>query len=174
MSCYVVSEEHISCLIATALYGPIDTEKANKLGRFHPLSFGQPRETLDLHNAFKLGRLMLEANVKSVEIHDFKLGHLMLEAEQSGDSARAMQFYESYKFPLSPVPAGNVRRLTVVQALKALQCFEYQCDTLLNIPVVGGVLCEANLVATVKNVIDDLRRNLVQVLPGYEEAKWVL
>jgi len=162
MSCYVVNEEHINCLIATALYGPIDTEKANKLGRFHRLSFGQPREPLDLHNAFKLGRLMIEANVKSVQIRD-------------GSSERDdILMYESYKFPLSPGPAGNPRRLTVVQALKALQCFEYQCNTLLDMPVVGGVRCEVSLVTTVENVIEDLRRNLVQVLPGYEEAKWEL
>jgi len=162
MSCSVVSEEHISCLITTAIYGPIDTEKANKLGRFHRLTFGQPREKLELHNAFKLGRLMLEANVKSVQIHDGSSAH--------DDNS----IYESYKFPLSPVPAGNARRFTVVQALKALQCYEYQCDTLLDMPVVGGVVCEESLVATVKNVIEDLRRNLIQVLPGYEEAKWEL
>jgi hypothetical protein len=41
-------------------------------------------------------------------------------------------------------------------------------------PVVGGVRCEVSLVTTVENVIEDLRRNLVQVLPGYEEAKWEL
>ena len=162
MSCYVVSEEQIDCLIATAINGPIDTEEANKLGRFHRLSFGQPRELLNPRTANKLGRLMLEANVKAVQIHDSN--------DERGDTS----MYDQYKFPHSLVQVVKKHDLTVVQALKALQCFEYQCAALLDMPAFEGVSCEASLVATVKNVISDYRRNLIQVLPGYEEARWDL
>lgn len=154
MSCFVVSDDHISSLIATAIYGPTDTVEANQLGRFHRHTFGRPREILDICNATKLGRKLLEVNVRGVQLHD--------SSGERGDSS----FYENYSFPNSPVFVGRARRLTVVQALKALQCFEYQCDNALDEALPAA--------KEVKEVIDDLRRNLIQVLPGYEEAKWEL
>lgn len=159
MSCFVVSDEHIDSLIATAIYGPTDTEEFNNLGRFHKITFlpvvgPRQRISLDLGNATELGRVLLEVNIAA-------------DRKRNGGGPNDDLIVKAYRFPTSDVVPGRGKRLTVVQALKALQCLEYQCEQGFESGDDASHLQE-----TVELFISDLRRNLIQVLPGYEEAKW--
>ena len=135
MSAYVVNKSHINALVLSGL----------GLVWYHE----GKRHELTLRSADRVGQMLLDECVKSVSYRypDDEITELPGPTDA--------EWLVPFKF--NPV----VRRPTPVQALKLLDCYEYQsCEH------PGWQTSEA------KAFCDVLRRNLIHRLPGYDEAPW--
>jgi hypothetical protein len=133
MSAFIVDLYHIHRLVATALQGPKDKHGPNYPG--DALWHGY-RLVTDGPDA--LGQMLHDANVRSVS-------HLYGGDEQP----------EVYTFHVLTPP------MTGVEALKALNCYEYQSS---DIPDWQGSPAEG--------WCDQFRHDLIAALPGYDDAPW--
>ena len=149
MSALVVTKTHLDSLIATALYGPADQEEKIRQGRWHRLSLHDGRYKIDTaENATVLGKMVMRAN--HVGYHT---------RYQDSEGVVDWRDYD-YRFPVA-----TAKRLTVIQALKALECFGYQCSCAPDTDVVG---------VAIERFIHNFRAQLIRFLPGYDEAPWTI
>ena len=169
MSAFVVSKEHIDALVAAAVqpphpgwdaggYVPLrELEEGEKQPAGH--EYEAPQGYLYFHISFAtadaLGRLLWWECVRSV-------GYRYPSRDGDAELARLPGYgytladYEGYRFN-----ERAIGRLSGVETLKALDCYEYQsCEH------PGWRTSEA------KKVCDWLRGKLVASLPGYDEAAW--
>lgn len=151
MSAYVVAREHIDILLKAAFVyvnaGPI---QGHRLSWFtedpevvgYERAYATRRE-LDLGNADEVGRMLLEENIASVC------------ARYEDDTA------DQYEHLLAYTYRDPVYTPTVVEAIKAVKCYRYQS-------------CEHDgwRDSQASRFHDRLLAELINVLPGIEEAPW--
>jgi hypothetical protein len=139
MSAWIVSEEHVHALVHVALFGPADGESSWIFDR-RRLEFTHRRKQrrYDLTNADELGAMLWRECYKSVN-------------HRYGERSRTPIYH--YRRP-QRVP-------NPVEAIKAIQCYEYQsCEH------PGWEASEARAVC--RNLID----TLTHTLPGHDAAPW--
>lgn len=138
MSAFMVSGNHIDALVHLALFGPVGA------ANWHAPNFSNPSRKVDAFTADCLGREMEFENDASVKARYPKHEHAPLSP---------------YTFPhhLFIVPP----RLSSVEALKLLQCYEYQS-------------CEHAgwAASSTRRFCDHLKDALIRTLAGYEAARW--
>lgn len=156
MSAFMVSKEHIDRLVATALHGPTDNAKPGGYGqrRWHPISVTndfQRFEVIDTETASRLGEMLVKENLSS--IHS-RYPDTIDNPENTPGPCEQYWLHE-YTFP------PQTKSLSVVQAFKAISCYEYQS-------------CEHPEWSTsdAREFCISLRDLLVSCLPGYDEAEW--
>lgn len=148
MSAFVVDREHIDALLERAMapsgYGG---------DRFHWYDRDAEswHELISYENAGEVGRMLWAENVKSVQYRydDEPVSDL------PGPAGLSDEEVDGYSYT---TPA---RRLTIVQALKAISCYEYQS-------------CEHPgwETSSAYGFCDALRHKLIGQLPGYDDAPW--
>lgn len=166
MSAFIVSKAHIDALVDVALNGPKDSESRWEGPRWEAFD---PRETtwqdqewrqvtpggFDHHSINGvtpdgLGELLTVENVRSITARypDTLDGGPM--------PGPCDPYWEQYFEHARPV-----RRMTAVEALKALHCYEYQA-------------CEHDewIDSEAKRFCDGLRGSLIGSLAGYNAAPW--
>jgi len=151
MSAFMLDKAHIDALVATALHGPLEIFLPSK--RWYTLDFGLDYRRLipEDDSANTLGELLLKENLSSILYRYPDTKNNPDNLPGPADS----YWSKPYKFP------PNTKRLTIIQALKALDCYEYQsCEHL-----------EWEASAAHKFCIN-FRTALIAFLPGYEEAAW--
>ena len=142
MSAWIVSKEHIDYLITAGL----------SLDQFGvSWRVGPNRVKLTLENATQIGRLLWIENLKSVACRypDDKGNG---DRPGYGDQDDTI---EQYRY------ARSRNAVSVVQALKAIHCYEYQS-------------CEHRQWerSQAKRFCTSLESSLVRNVPGYDEATW--
>lgn len=142
MSAYMVSDAHIHAILITAIEGPKDAQEQIMRGQWSQLTFGNPSKKLWYETAAECGRMLVYANAISVD-------HRYPKHPSSRWAVSAYRFKES------------APRLTVVQALKALDCFDYQSSEHPD--------WESS---PARKFSDCLRARLITMLPGYDAAQW--
>lgn len=144
MSAFVVSKKHITMMVETALDGTKECGGPN----WKLFSLRLPLGILD---ANMLGQALIEENLKSIHARYPDT----VEDPENTPGPIAQYCHESYKHP------HVTTRLTAVEALKAIICYEYQS-------------CEHDEwnESAVKEFCDRLKHKLIGVLPGYEAAPW--
>jgi len=155
MSAFMVSKTHIDSLIATAVYGPTDNGKPGGYGqqRWYGIYFSNPSRKLDYESASMAGEMLVKENLSS--IHSRYPDTLTNPDNTPGPCDQ--YWLSEYAFP------RDAKRLTVVQALKAIRCYEYQsCEHPEWEESEAKRFCEA------------FTANLVTCLPGYDDAEWEL
>jgi hypothetical protein len=157
MSAFVVSEEHVDALVRGAL--------APRYGS-HDLTWYWHGELYkcDSCTADEIGTMLQEENVRSVEYRypnvaeDELPGTYREEAPAPGVAAISFPDWltpYTYRPGKAPLPPINVLRL--------LDCFEYQsCEHDDWRDSCAYAFCDA------------LRRKMIAMLPGYDEALWAL
>jgi hypothetical protein len=169
MSAFVVSKQHIDRMVEAGLGS----------GHYDYLSWYHNGEThkLRLENASDVGSMLWAENVESVGFRysppgreqiygegfespdDFQLpGKYKSETVAPGVAAvEVPEWSDPYTFPLM----RSGRRLTPVEVLKAISCYEYQsCEHPEWEESEAKAFCEA------------LRDLMIGRLPGYDEAAW--
>jgi len=141
MSAYIVSENHIDALVHLALFGPINATN------FHAPYFSDPSRKLEVDTVDILGREMVSENYASAAAR-----------YAYRDYAPAPPAYRFPKRLLATPPA-----MTTVEALKALQCYEYQSNE-----------HEGWKDSATRRFCDQLKDALIRTLPGYDPAPWSL
>ena len=167
MSAFVVDKSHIDALVTTALRGPIIGEGngitpesvwTGCILRWFaaPVTIDIPFEEacrLSREGRYdegdRIGQFLVDENVRSVRYR----------YEDDGENLPGPcdpYWIEPYEYITL-----HAQRVSNVQALKALDCYEYQsCEH------PGWRTSEAF------QFIDALRRKLICTLPGYEDAAW--
>lgn len=143
MSAFIVDRAHIDLIVSTAVDGPKTTRDVRPDHAWYP----PYNATRGAENV--IGQMLVDENVKSVPYHYADSAHDGLPGPLSA-------------YYLAPYAHRRlVRRLTTVEALKALDCYEYQA-------------CEHPGWATSKafDFIEALRSRLIGTLPGYDKAPW--
>lgn len=147
MSAFIVTKLHVDLLLRVAAEGPRDGA-----GQWFRPSWAGNGMADELAFA---GRVLWSENVRSVAArypHD-AAGEL---PGAEADSWRALG--ETFNGYLYERPAV---RLSVAEALKALDCLEYQsCE------------CEDYRSTKAYEMLDALRGSLIHSLPGYDAAPW--
>jgi hypothetical protein len=150
MSVHVVTNAHLDSLIATVLYGPLGCEEKVRQGFWHRLRLNDGRYKLDTpENGTVLGKMMQRANLVSY--------HALYEAKVSSEPVPDWQDC-NYRFR-----EASAKRLTVVQALKALESFTYQCSC-----------APEGTIYVIQTFVARFRDQLIRFLPGYDEAPWAI
>ena len=138
MSAYMVSANHIDNLIHLALFGPVGAVN------WHAPMISNPSRKLEVSTADILGREMEYENHESVKARYPTHEHTPPDR---------------YAFPHHwfTVPP----RLSAVDALKLLQCYEYQA-------------CEHKgwKESATRRFCDQLKDVLIRQLPGYDASPW--
>lgn len=151
MSAFMVDDKHIDYLLTAAMqYGDHGhmtwVDPAVELPPFSSanpkpweLACAKRRKQVDHTNASEVGMMLLGENLKSV---NHRYDENELEAE----------VYEYNRYP---------GRITPVQTIKAVRCFEYQA-------------CEHPdwEKSEAKSFCDSLTVYAIQHLPGYDDAEW--
>lgn len=151
MSAFMLDKAHIDALVATALHGP--QEISFPSNRWYTLEFGLDYRQLKSEDdsANILGELLVKENLSSI-LYRYP------DTEKNPDDMPGpadSYWSKSYKFP------PNTKRLTIIQALKAIQCYEYQsCEH-----------AEWEASAAHRFCIHFCTA-LISFLPGYEKAAW--
>jgi hypothetical protein len=140
MSAYVVSDAHVEVLLETALRGPRD---AGKPWHGHQWFHANRWVHLEAATLRSVGQMLLAANGRSVEA---RYGDRASEFEDGGGL---------FEF------CGYGHRLSCVEALKAVDCYAYQCNE-------ADDWEQSEAFAFCRYLKDAL----VHALPGYEEAPW--
>lgn len=153
MSAYMVSKEHIDALVATAVYGPTDNARPAGYGqtRWYAIYFDNPSRRLDYESASIAGEILVKENLSSIHT---RYPDTLTNPDNTPGPCEQYWLTE-YAFP------RDAKRLTTIQALKALACYEYQS-------------CEHPEWSTSEahSLCDRMRHNLIGCLPGYEDADW--
>lgn len=142
MSAYIVSTEHIHALVAAAL------EHHRQLPfRWYPNIVGS--HSLDYTNADEVGAMLLSECVRSVSYR------------YPDDTFETLPGPNPKTHPDLYLWRRPMRMPTTVEALKQIDCYEYQS-------------CEHPEweTSSAREFCAMLRRRLVQQLPGYDEAPW--
>ena len=143
MSAFIVSEDHIDALVSVALFGVAEVPALS--GRWHTPYFGNPGHKVEVHNADKLGEMLVRENVASVQ------------ARYPNERMSSIEVYR-YPFQKLPVPAVGV-----VAALKLVQCYEYQsCEH------------DGWDESAAKRFCLAFKDQLIRCLPGYDTAPWAI
>ena len=144
MSAFVVSKSHIDALVTLAVKGP------GTGGNWLTLHWYERRDDhgqealihnrADYDTADELGRMLWAENARSVA---YRYG--------------ARTVVGDYVWPM------GAPRLSAVEGLKAIDCYEYQA-------------CEHDewKDSAAKQFCDALRRALITYLPGYDDAAWAI
>jgi len=141
MSAFVVSKTHIDLLIAVAVNGPKGIDPFDWLGPY--FRNRQVSRDYDTDYMSELGEMLTAENYRSV---DYRY------RENQNALREPYQFQEHYG-----------RQLTVVEALKALSCYEYQsCE------------CDDWEKSAACDFCGALRSSLIAALPGYRQAAWAI
>jgi len=169
MSAYVNSKEHIDALLRVGLEGPTERDMRPDHA-WHTLAWyiGSERHELRPDTADSIGAMLTVENVRSVQYRYPEDSFDTLPGPiNNGWAATAM--LGRYEYPAAygrgPIAiAAGPRRLTAVEALKAIDGYEYQsCEH------PGWKTSEAAAYC------DTLRGRLISCLPGYDEAEtWEL
>jgi hypothetical protein len=139
MSAFIVSDYHIGQLVNAAITPPSDAAHIGHFGRFY-FYHGGASYDVNHDTATAIGQALVNQNYASVNY-------------RYNESDPADRFTYVRGLP----------RLTIVQVLKAIHCYEYQsCED-------GGWE-----VSMAKAFCDALTTRLINLLPGYEEADWSL
>jgi hypothetical protein len=135
MSAFLVSDNHIDQLITVALHGPRDGKNARNW--YQPSLKGT--QTWGAESATEAGQMLLNENYNSLDAR--------YPADKDGRHAFTY--------------AGRGPRLTIVEAFKALDCYEYQS-------------CEHDgwEASYARKFCDSLRGNLCSSMAGYDAAPW--
>lgn len=143
MSAFLVSDAHIDALVTVALFGV--AEKTAASGNWHGPYVGNPARPVDVHNANRVGEMLIRENEASIK------------ARYPSDKTPPAPDYV-YPFHRLPVPA-----ISAVAALKLLDCYEYQaCEH------TGWESSAA------KRFCNHLQGRLISCLPGYDAAPWAI
>lgn len=153
----MVDREHIDVLIAVGLRGPsgrvVSPDTAwHRLSWYSPGPDGEnERHELDYTTADSVGEMLISTNFESICA---RYPDVMEDPENTpGPIARYWEAPYRWTDPRC--------RLTAVEALKAIACFEYQsCEH------AGWAGSEA------KAFCDSLRQSVIHALPGMREAPW--
>lgn len=163
MSAYMVDKSHIDAMVDLALSGPSGV--AVRPGSWSsPLSYymapitghesraelAELRMEIRLEDAGRLGQMLATENLRSI--------HARYPDTIDNDEnvpGPCEPYWQSYAFK------SHSRRPSAVEALKLLDCYEYQS-------------CESAEWHTseAKQFCDTLRDHLISRLPGYDEAPW--
>jgi hypothetical protein len=153
MSAFMVGKPHIDAICEVALWGP----SAN--GPLYPghatwfkprFGFGSERR-LEFADLDELGAHLIEENLKSIHARYPDT----VDNPESTPGPIARYWEHAYTFEYCAV------RPNPVQALKLIDCYEYQS-------------CEHEEWETseVRAFCQRLRRSVIQTLPGYHDAPW--
>ena len=157
MSAFVTEKAHIDALLTTALKGP-GGETGRQWHRWAggtlswsvkdaSQTFGYSIRRLELGNADEIGEMLTNAMVASVT-------YRYPDDENELPGPINAWYMLPYRYQQG-------QRLTIVQAIKAIQCYEYQsCEH------PGWRTSEA------KEFCSALMSRLIVDLPGYEDAAW--
>jgi hypothetical protein len=153
MSAYMLDKAHIDALVATALDGPTDIPVQSGQWNCYTPRFGEDCRKLQYNDnsADVLGELLVKENLSSI------LSRYPDCAEDPSNLPGPADSYWSapYHFPI------GTKRLTIVQALKAIDCYEYQsCEHPEWENSFAHKFCE------------QFKGSLITFLPGYEKAAW--
>lgn len=158
MSAFVVDRRHIDVILTTALEGPRGVAIHPGSAWSRPFRWYGPSPvlsggTLDETNLDEVGRMLLAENCRSVS-HRYR-GEYPLPGPCDVPETTEPDGASSYTYTRPPVG------LTVVEALNALRCYEYQaCET--------PDFRESRAFA----FCDTLRHHLIASLPGMSDAPW--
>lgn len=181
MSAFVVSKEHIDAMLAAGLrHKPYPTSELSWFAtdpHGGDWEYGRDIRRLDHTTADAVGQMLWSENVASVEHRysppgreqiygegfesapDFALPGTYREEVIPGTEGETIELPEwitEYRFPLT-----RARCPEVVEALKLIECLEYQsCEH------DGWNDSEA------RRFCDALRGQLISALPGYADAEW--
>ena len=163
MSAFVVSKEHIDALVSVALSGPENA--VVEPGCYWPRPFtyyagraetvaeaSELLRSVRLENADELGQMLWGTNALSVRT---RYPDLYEGGEYPGPLGFDVGWVDEYRY------VRPFTRPTAVEALKLIDCYEYQScefDAWREHP--AYYFCEA------------LRFSLISALPGYREAAW--
>ena len=155
MSAYIVSKAHIDAIVHTARVGVCGRE-VNPMTAWN-FRYWNGERSVGVRgegSESAVGRMLWIENQRSVSArypND-------RDGEWPGPAGLTLAEIEGYEFQrINPYR----RTLTAVQALKAIDGYEYQsCEH------EGWHTSEA------KMLIDALRKSLIHALPGYDEADW--
>jgi hypothetical protein len=166
MSAFMVSKAHVDALVGVALNGPRDAESRWEGGpRWAAFD---PRETHWQEQEWRQVALYGTGNCSVKPVAPSDLGDLLVIENVRSITARYPDTLDGEPMP-GPIDAywdapysyAPGRRLTCAEALKAIDCYEYQA-------------CEHDEWADseAKRFCDGLRASIVGVLPGYSAAPW--
>jgi len=164
MSAYVNSKEHIDAILRVALDGPADRgpRYPGDGWRFGSYYHNGSRRDVRHEEAERLGVLLVTENARSVRYRypDDGLDTLPGPIDNGFVTDAFLGKYQYGAYGTGPVIiAAGPRHLTAVEALKALDGYEYQsCEH------PGWRESEAH------SFCADLRHALISALPGYNEA----
>lgn len=138
MSAFMVSNAHISALVYVAINGPDDIQAR----QWSPAYFGNPSHRSGDGNASKLGAMLLRENHASYVSR--------YPQEKNTDSGA-----DTYQY------TAPTSRITTLQALNLVQCFEYQA-------------CERDVwnASDAYHFCHTLTSRLVSELPGIDATRW--
>lgn len=169
MSAFIVSKAHIDALISIALNGPKDSahrwEGGPRWAAFDPRDtnwqeqewrqcvdhgFSTGNATVKPFTPADLGEMLVVENVRSIT---HRYPDTLNGGPMPGPCDAYWEAYYTYSRP--------ARRLSAVEALKAIDCYEYQA-------------CEHPewIDSEAKRFCDGLRASIIGVLAGYSEAPW--
>lgn len=157
MSAFVVSKEHIDAIVALSIkqgnlrftWFSEDPDSIEWTGDYsaHTAAMREIHREANLMTADSIGQMLAFENAASVLYRYPDHDNSEYVPEWTTD--------DSYRYP------GNVRRPTPVEGLKLIACLEYQsCEH------PGWKSSEA------RRFLEALRDDLINRLPGYEEAPW--
>jgi hypothetical protein len=154
----MVSKEHIDALVATAIDGPVD-EPGPAFSRWHDsMRWNCERIIPGVLDAYDyeetehlLGEMFIKENLSSIHC---RYPDTLQDPENTPGPC------EQYWLQEYRLPRGTAR-LTCVQALKALDGYEYQS-------------CEHPEweASAARQFCNAFRSNLISSLPGYDAAAW--
>lgn len=150
MSAFMVSKTHIDSMVATALHGPIGEHERYSSDWMSYSPKYCPRWDED----DSLGDMLVEENLSSIHYR------YPDTVENPEDTPGPLEQYwlEDYKFPVSKI---EQLRMTIPQAFKAIDCYEYQS-------------CEHPQWKTSQahDFCQQFRKALIGSIPGYNSAEW--
>jgi len=149
MSAYIVSKRHIDAIVTLITDGPSGVHRGRwDVKRSIEYAFGYVLDCQDGRD--RLGRELWSENLKSVAYR----------YPEDTPSERPGPVSTNVDIDVELYFHATGRALTVVEALMALNGYEYQC-------------CEHDAwrESRARDVIERLRHSLVSVLPGYNDAK---
>lgn len=153
MSAFMVDKIHIDLLVKTAIEGPKESNP-RRPSSWHTVYYGNPTRRADYLAADMLGDMLIMENLASI--------HARYVDTICNSKAVPGPIEHYWETPYTHDRRGN-RRLTVVEALKAIRCYEYQsCEH------PGWKDSDA------ASFCDSMTRQLIACLPGYEDAPWEL
>ncbi|GIV21881.1 MAG: hypothetical protein KatS3mg023_3632 [Armatimonadota bacterium] len=143
MSAFVVNKIHIDLIVQSVLHGTEDGEHEAWMDKLLRQDIARYLQGDGVFTD-ELGQCLLDQNVRSVLYR------------YNGDESMIPD-YAKQPYRFEPLPF----RPTIVELLKALDCYEYQsCES----PDWEG--------SSAYRIVQSIRRHIIRCLPGYDEAPW--